>query len=1168
MSTSTSSVTAATGPSVYGAPNTKVPLPPVTAQRYHLTCRFCNVGCGYDVFVFPVGEEGGPAAGQNAIVYNYIDNVYGYNLQGHYADYTQPLAPLSANPPTAIPWIGEGMVSKTITYDETTGTWKPVYILEIPSSECPVNEGNYSTRGGRNAQRMWSPFHDNAAGFRQYQTRIKTPLVRWSGQLQPVGWSYVIEVLAKVLKYYMDNETFTYPDPVGPGAVQVMAIRADHGGGQGGGMISNLMPGLLLHMGLATPFVRFHYQVAFSLTEDALLELTGGNGTDTASMLDISITDVMVMWGINEYVTSTVNLIQHIFDNLRGVTQKRKAMWFESGEPTPPGKAIVVEGRPSETAHAVAAAVGCTLEQAMNGTCNVDSNGEPQVLVVLVNPGTDTMLINGVAAYIYQTYPDTVNYFVQQVYQGSAATANGFNFVTDNYNLYTEYLQNLISQAGGLSNLLSQVSSETGVPVNIIQLMGDMLAKPKMGSNGTQYYKRVLIEFEKGIIWSGNYTPIYALGDLAVIVGATSGRAGTGISTGFGHQRGGAFPLPPPPPWYQGLNLPLNKGRMLWIQMSSYVPQQLQAQGMTVNAQNVVNFITNFYNQYSSSLVPQIYQYNPVVDYLIYSGYGKVLWVFTAVPYKLTMAGGKLALAINHRAHLLQECVENALSLGVPSQSESSIISSSPYYNTSAVSATVPNFPDPDTYANAVISCLSGSSATPGALFVVGSDIILNQNGIFETASHVLIPHAANHGETFDLRWNGHDRRLRLVEPFMPPPGIAMPDVWVYAMIAYRIYQLYQQEGNQNSPQAQRIYQAFNQLWTILSNNMKQNSTPLSLIPQYSENYFDYNWFGIYSEIWTYYIANGVSNFSSWPYGYFIPHIFSPSSTTGYASTQLYYLWLARTIGVQLPILGASCTGAVCSPSSMTREGVAQACSQGGTITLYGLVNYFEPVLHSKFRVERITISCDNAITVGNTVLPLITRDIIYVTPDQVQSMFGYSYDTLKAAVVNTLNPFPMPYVGIFGYAVQQKQKYKYWVNNGRWNIIFQSGWTDFQVPEIYSRVPFPIIAMNAQDAANEGLENGDLIMLYNDWGTLTGAVWISNTVSPGSVFVAMAYPTSPGANQLTTPTVDPATDNQMVKWTWANIMKVGTLPPEVKQQITFAPVQFNIPSSSSSSSS
>jgi arsenite oxidase large subunit len=1141
-------------------PNTKVPLPPTTAKRYSVTCRFCNVGCGYDVFVFPVGEEGQPQAGQNAVVYNYVDNVFGYNYKNFQADFTSVLPSLSANSGT--PWIGEGMVSKTVVYDETTGNWIPAYILEVPSPECPVNRGNYSTRGGRNAQRIWSPFIDNSAGYRQLQTRIKTPLIRWSGQLQPVGWSYVIEVLAQILYYYITNETFTYPDPVGPAGVEVMAIRADHGGGEGGGMVSNLMPGLLLHMGVATPFVRFHYQVAFSLTEDALLELTGGNGTDTSSMLDISITDVMVMWGINEYVTSTVNLIQHIFDNLRGATQTRKSMWFESGEPTPPGKAIIVEARPSETAHAVAAAVGCSLEQAMNGTCNVDSNGEPQVLVVQVNPGTDTELINAVAAYIYYTYPDVVNYFINNVYQGSSAKANGFTFNMNNYNLYIQYLQ-----SKSLSEWLSEAEQITGVPQNIIQLLGDMLAKPKMGSNGQQYYKRVLIEFEKGIIWSGNYTPIYALGDLAVIVGATSGRPGTGISTGFGHQRGAAFPLPPPPPWYQQLGLPLNQGRMLWIQMSQYVPQQLQKQGMEVNAQNVISFIESFYQNYNNTLVPQIYQYNPVIDYLIYSGYGKVLWVFTAVPYKLTMAGGKLALAINHRAHLLQECVENVLSLGVPSTSTSSIISSSPYYDVNSVSATIPNFPTPDQYAQAVISCLSGSNKTPGALFVVGSDIILNQNGLLETAAHVIIPHAANHGETYELRWNGHDRRLRLIETFMPPPGIAMPDVWVYAMIAYRVYQLLQSNGMGNSPQAQRIYQAFNPIWQSLTNNMNQNSQPLSLIPQFSENYFDYNWFAIYSDIWTYYIANGPANFSSWPYGYLVPHHFAPTSSTGYASVQLFYLMLARTIGVQLPILGATCSGAVCSPSELTKEGVMQACSQGGTITLYGLVNYFEPVLHSKFRVEQITIDCNQAVTVGNTVLPLITRDIIYVTPDQVQSMFGYSYDDLKAAVVNTLNPFPMPYVGIFGYAAQQQSKYKYWVNNGRWNIIFQSGWTDFQVPEIYQRVPFPIIAMNAQDAQNEGLENGDIVMLYNDWGTLTGVVWISNTVAPGSVFVAMAYPTSPGANQLTTPTVDPVTDNQMVKWTWANIVKIGTLSSQDAQTITFAPVSFYIPSSSSSSS-
>lgn len=284
MNSSTSQITP--------VPNNKVPLPPVTAQIYHVTCRFCNVGCGYDVFVFPVGQEGSPQAGQNAIVYNMVDKVFNRNLQNYKADYTQVLPSLSANSGT--PWIGEGMVSKTITYNPNTQTWEEVYILEVPSSECPVNEGNYSTRGGRNAQRIWSPLVDNAAGFRVYETRIKTPMIRWNGTLQPVGWSYVFKVLAKILYYYLTNETTDYP--VGPAATEVMAIRSDHGGGEGGGVFSNLMPGLFIHMGLATPFIRFHYQVAFSLTEDALMEATNGNGTDTSSMLDISITDVMVMW--------------------------------------------------------------------------------------------------------------------------------------------------------------------------------------------------------------------------------------------------------------------------------------------------------------------------------------------------------------------------------------------------------------------------------------------------------------------------------------------------------------------------------------------------------------------------------------------------------------------------------------------------------------------------------------------------------------------------------------------------------------------------------------------------------------------------------------------------------------------------------------------------------
>ncbi len=1112
MSSSSSSTTSSS--TTTPVKNSSVPLPPPDAEIYHATCRFCNVGCGYDIFVFPIYKAGGPSKGENAVVYNMNDKVFNRNLVNYQADYTSPVVPLGANYGT--PWIGESMVTTSIKFNTNTGNWEPVYILEVPSSECPVNEGNYSTRGGKNALRNWSPFNDNAPGFKVFSTRIQTPLIRWNGSLQPVGWSYAIDVAARVAKYYMDNETTTYPDPVGPAATQVMAIRADHGGGQGGGVFSNLMPGLFLHMGLATPFVRFHYQVAFSFTQDALEEATNGNGTDTASMLDISIADVLVLWGINEYATSTVNLIQHIFDNIGGGTISRKKAWFDPGEPAAAGNIIIVEARPSETVHAVAAKLGVSIEDAMNGNSD-------QFLYVQVNPGTDSELANAVAAYIYYTYPDVVDHFVN-LYE--SASSNGFAFNEDTYNYYIQYLQ-----SKSLSDWLSEASTITGVPQSVIQKMGDMLAKPK-SANGSTFYNRVLMEFEKGIIWSANYTPIYAVANLGIITGALSGRPGCGVSTGFGHQRGAAFPLPPPPPWQSNLS----EGRQFFIQMHTYVPEQLKASGQTVSGTSIAEYIKNFYNNYTSSLVPQIYQYNPVIDYLIYSGYGKMLWMFTANPYKQTMSGEKLSQVLDNRSRLLQECVENTSSLGVPSSSSNA--GTSPNYDTSAVGATIPQFPTSDQYASAVTSCLGSTS---GALFVVGNDIFLEQNDLLKHAAHVILPSASNHGETYEIRWNGHDRRLRLDDVYHSPLGMSMPDVWIYAMIALDIYQMYVSEGKESSPQAQRLYNAFNTIWTSLSKHMTSNSAPLSLssLSSYSEDYYDYDWFSIYNDLWNYYVANGPTNFKSWPYGYVVPHW-----TPYWSSIDLNDLKMARTVGVQLPILG-------------------KTTNSDGSFTLWGLVNYAEPLIAGKLRAEAVTVDPSKSVTVGNTQLPLITREVKYLDSSDLQSMFGYSLSDLAPYVINGFNVFPTPYVGVFGYAASLQKNYKYWANNGRWNIIFQSGWVDYQIPDILRRVPQPIIMMNANDASNEGLENGDIIQAYNDFGSVDGIVWISNTVPQGQLFIAMAYEVKPGANQTTTVTVDPVTANQMVKWSWVNIKKIGTLPPEQKQTITFAPVQFQIPSSS-----
>ena len=44
-----------------------VPLPPKRAERFNTVCQFCIVGCGYRVFKWPVGRDGGPAPGDNAL---------------------------------------------------------------------------------------------------------------------------------------------------------------------------------------------------------------------------------------------------------------------------------------------------------------------------------------------------------------------------------------------------------------------------------------------------------------------------------------------------------------------------------------------------------------------------------------------------------------------------------------------------------------------------------------------------------------------------------------------------------------------------------------------------------------------------------------------------------------------------------------------------------------------------------------------------------------------------------------------------------------------------------------------------------------------------------------------------------------------------------------------
>ncbi|HCX33661.1 MAG TPA: hypothetical protein DHV08_08900, partial [Rhodocyclaceae bacterium] len=44
-----------------------VPLPPKDADVFTTACDYCTIACGYKVYRWPVGREGGSGKAQNAI---------------------------------------------------------------------------------------------------------------------------------------------------------------------------------------------------------------------------------------------------------------------------------------------------------------------------------------------------------------------------------------------------------------------------------------------------------------------------------------------------------------------------------------------------------------------------------------------------------------------------------------------------------------------------------------------------------------------------------------------------------------------------------------------------------------------------------------------------------------------------------------------------------------------------------------------------------------------------------------------------------------------------------------------------------------------------------------------------------------------------------------------
>ncbi len=152
------------------APQDHVPIPPPDAEIFHTCCDYCIVGCGYKVYRWPVGTEGGPAASQNALG----------------ADFPRP--------PMGGAWITPNQHNVVLVGG------RQYHVAVVPDLEIQaVNRGgDHSIRGGCIAQKCYSP-------DKPTRDRLQYPMLRANGELTRVSWDDALDIAATLSSYVLEK---------------------------------------------------------------------------------------------------------------------------------------------------------------------------------------------------------------------------------------------------------------------------------------------------------------------------------------------------------------------------------------------------------------------------------------------------------------------------------------------------------------------------------------------------------------------------------------------------------------------------------------------------------------------------------------------------------------------------------------------------------------------------------------------------------------------------------------------------------------------------------------------------------------------------------------------------------------------------------------------------
>src|ERR687897_1608891 len=313
----------------------ELPAPPKNARRYTTACQFCNVGCGYIAYTWPVEDT--PDEGTGA--------VGGELPSGALGD-----------------WVSPAFVTRRDIQGVDS------YVAVVPDKDCVVNRGDHSPRGGTNALTVYT---DREHPLTKPSERLLVPQIREEkgGDLRDASWDEALDLIADRLKETLDSKA--------PSAIGVWC--ADHLSAELNFTSTKLFfaeaPAGLYDKqrgpdeGVAVRAI--HNRAKWNSEHPSIAEHFGSASTLLYSYSDFEAADTVLISGANSYETGTVfyNRIQAA-DGKLVVIDPRRTVPAENAQS---GGGIHLQLRPGTDVVLVNSLMNVILAEGLQDQAYIDS---------------------------------------------------------------------------------------------------------------------------------------------------------------------------------------------------------------------------------------------------------------------------------------------------------------------------------------------------------------------------------------------------------------------------------------------------------------------------------------------------------------------------------------------------------------------------------------------------------------------------------------------------------------------------------------------------------------------------------------------------------------------------------------------------------------------------